>query len=357
MKGKRKWKKVLAASLIGVMALGLAACGSDKGGTGSADAEGANSAMSGKGLTIGIVVKTNGNPNFREMAYGAVEAGKAYGCEVIPMACESDGDISGQTQKIEDLISRGCDAIIASPQDAEGISTSIDACKSADIPFIAIDTMPADDLMENTACYLGIDNVAAGKEVAKAVAEKMGGKGNVVIIEGVAGATSSIERTQGFKEGLAEYPDIKIVADQNADFDQSKAQQTMADILQGTKDIDAVICCNDLMALGCITSLEEAGLTAGEDGVIVAGYDISAPGLQAVRDGKMYCTGYQWGKYYGYWGVEMAIQAINGESIPTTVPTPSSIIFNTENAQAQDGLDVEQIMPFAEMLAEYDFGW
>ena len=355
---KGKLKKVLAASLIGVMALGFAACGNDKGGdTGSAGAEGAKTAMSGDGLTIGIVVKTNGNPNFREMAYGAVEAGKAYGCEVIPMACESDGDIAGQTQKVEDLLSKGCDAIIASPQDSEGISAAIQACKDKKVPFIAIDTKPAGKLMDDTVSYLGIDNVAAGKEEAKAVAEKIGGKGNVVIIEGVAGASSSIERTQGFKEGFAEYPDIKIVADQNADFDQSKAQQKMADILQGTKDIDAVICCNDLMALGCITSLEEAGMTVGDGGVIVAGYDISVPGLEAIQSGKMYCAGYQWGQYYGYWAVEMAVRAINGEAVPHVLPTPSSIVYNTENAEALGGLDVEKIKPFADMLAAYDFGW
>ncbi len=355
---KGKLKKVLAASLVGIMALGLVACGGGKGGdTGLAGAEGNQSAMSGKGLTIGIVVKTNGNPNFREMAYGAVEAGKAYGCEVIPMACESDGDIAGQTQKVEDLLSKGCDAIIASPQDSEGISASIQACKDKGVPFIAIDTKPAGDLMDDTICYLGIDNVAAGKAEAKAVAEKIGGKGNVVIIEGVAGASSSIERTQGFKEGFAEYPGIKIVADQNADFDQSKAQQKMADILQGTKDIDAVICCNDLMALGCITSLEEAGMTVGDGGVIVAGYDISVPGLEAIQSGKMYCAGYQWGQYYGYWAVEMAIRAINGESVPKTVPTPSSIVFNPENAKAQGELSVDDMKPFADMLAAYEFGW
>lgn len=353
---KKKMMKLLSATLIGVMALGLAACGSDGGNSVQTSAGKESGTTAGESYKIGIVVKTNGNPNFREMAYGAVEAGKAFGCEVIPMACESDGDIAGQTQKIEDLISKGCDAIIASPQDSEGIATAVQECKDAGIPFVAIDTMVAGDAANDTACYLGIDNVAAGKAVATALAEKMGGKGNVVIIEGVAGASSSIERTQGFKEGFAEYPDIQIVGDQNADFDQSIAQQKMADILQGTKDIDGVICCNDLMALGCITSLEEAGLEAGKD-VIVAGYDISSPGLAAIQEGKMYCAGYQWGKYYGYWGVEMAIAELNGDPIPDKIPTPSSIVFNTEDAAALGGLDVEQIKPFADMLAEYDFGW
>ena len=357
---KRKMVRVLSAALIGAMALGLAACGSGKGDSGNAGNAGSaaseGTASADKGYTSGIVVKTNGNPNFREMAYGAVEAGKDLGCKIIPMACESDGDIAGQTQKIEDLLSKGCDAIIASPQDSEGIATAVEECAAKGIPFVAIDTMVAGDAAKDTACYLGIDNIAAGKAVGTALAEKMGGKGNVVIIEGVAGASSSIERTEGFKQAFAEYPDIKIVGDQNADFDQSKAQQKMADILQSTKDIDGVVCCNDLMALGCITSLEEAGLKPGED-VIVAGYDISSPGLTAIQEGKMYCAGYQWGKYYGYWGVEMAIQAIEGSPMPDKIPTPSSIVYNSADAAAQNGMDVEKIKPFADMLAEYDFGW
>lgn len=71
----------------------------------------------------------------------------------------------------------------------------------------------------------------------------------------------------------------------------------------------------------------------------------------------MYCAGYQWGKYYGYWGVEMAIQAIEGSPMPDKIPTPSSIVYNSADAAAQNGMDVEKIKPFADMLAEYDFGW
>ena len=292
---------------------------------------------------IGVVVKTMGNPLFREVAYGGVLAGEAFGCEVIPLATQQEGQIQEQIQICDDLIVQGVDALVVTPQHSDGIAAAVDAAHEAGIPFIAVDTAVNGAEPE---CFIGMDNVEAGYTVGKMVAEKIGGEGNVIILQGMAGASTSIERTEGYEKAMAEYPGITVVASQNADFQQDKAQTVMADLLQANKDIKAVICCNDLMALGAIVSLEEAGYTVGEGGVIVGSYDISVPCLNAIKEGKIYVTGYHWGKLYGYWGVQMALDAAKGLEVPSHIVSPHSEI-TIDN--------VDNFLPFCEELANYNF--
>lgn len=295
-------------------------------------------------ITIGIVVKTMGNPFFREIAYGAIEAGKEFGVNVIPLATAKEGEIDEQIKICEDLLQKDVDALVVTPQHSSGIAPAVLEAHRAGVPFIAVDTNVEG---EEVDCFIGMDNIEAGQIIAEYVAEKMGGQGNAVILEGMAGASTSIERSEGFRRGFAKYPGITVVADQNADFRQDKAQQVMADILQAHSDIKGVVCCNDLMALGAMVSLEEAGYKlGGPDGVVIGSYDISLPILSEVKNGKVAVTGYHWGKLYGYWGVQMALMKINGQPIPRRITSPHSEI-TPEN--------VDEFIKFAEEFNNYKF--
>jgi len=347
----KRLKRIAALAIAVIMVLSLAACGSAKS-TSSSDSD--TSAK--KDITIGVIVKTNGNPFFREILYGAVKAGEAYGVKIIPMACQKDGDLNEQTQKIEDLISRGAKAIITTPQDSEGIANAVEECKSAGVQFIAVDTKVSDKVVNDTAAYIGVDNSQYGYQLAQLFAKELGGKGNVILLEGAAGASSSIEMTKGVKQALAEYPGINVVGDQNADFDQTIAQQKVSDILQNSKDVQGVICLSDLMALGAVSALKEAGLKPGEN-TIVYGGDISVPALKAVESGEIACLGNQWANYYGFWGVETAIRSLNGEDVPKNIATPMTFVYSSDKAKTNGGQDATKLVDYAQMLANYDFGF
>lgn len=349
-----KMKRTMIILLILLMVLAvLTGCNSgnttpqaaESGSDGAVLTEG-GSEGSGEGgkYRIGVVVKTMGNPFFREISYGAVEMGKELGVEIIPLATQKEGELDEQIKICEDLIVKGVDALVVTPQHSEGIVPAVEAAHAAGIPFIAVDT---DVIGGDVDCFIGMDNVEAGYIIGKEVCEKMGGEGNVIILQGMAGASTSIERTQGYEKACAEYPGITVVASQNADFQQDKAQQVMADLLQAHKDIKGVLSCGDLMALGAIVSLEEAGYTVGgEDGVVIGAYDICVPILEAVRDGKVYMEGYHWGKLYGAWGVEMAVRRLRGEEIPQRVTSPHSEI-SAEN--------VGPFLDFAKLQESYKF--
>lgn len=317
-------KKILGLLLVVAMLLTFAACSGDSSGGSDGSSGDSGDASGDSTYTIGVSIKTLGNPFFKEIGYGAQEMGKKLGVEVQVQATAEEGMLDEQIQMLENYIAQGVDALVVTPQHSSGISPAVEAAHSADVPFIAVDTNVEGADVE---CFVGMDNVEAGYIIGQLVCEQMGGEGNIIILKGTAGASTSEERTEGYKKAVAEYPGITIVGEQNADFKQDKAQEVMSAMLQSTDQVDGLLSCGDLMALGAITSLEEAGYTCGgDDGVVIGSYDISTAILEQVQSGKVYVEGYHWGKLYGAWGVEMAVRYLNGEPIPERVTSPHSEI-------------------------------
>jgi ribose transport system permease protein len=173
-----------------------------------------------------------------------------------------------------------------------------------------------------TAALVASDNVAGGKLGAKALAEKLGGKGKIVILQGLAGTSASRERGAGFAEGLKAYPGIEVVARQPADFDRTKGLDVMTNLLQAHPDVQGVFAENDEMALGAIKAL---GSKAGKS-VQVIGFDGTPDGLKAVKEGTMYASVAQQPKELGRIAVENALKAAEGEKVLETVKVPVKVV-------------------------------
>lgn len=341
---RKSVKKMLAVSVAGAMALGLAACGNGK--------EGGSSKEEGKSdMTVGIVVKTATNAHFQDIAYGAMIAGQDLGVEVRVDNTATEADIDGQNTKCENMISAGVDALILTANDSKGAGTAVERAHEAGIPFVTVDTEIenkwGDKVAEYMPNYIGVDHEQMAYEMAKQIFEDMGGKGNVVVLRGVDAASSSQERTAGIERAIKEFEGIKMVESQSAKYDQDTATTTMADILQAHKDVDAVLCCNDLMAMGAVTALKENNYTVGADGVKVAGIDGNVIALQSIAKGEMYATAYDWSILQGYYAVEQAAALIKGESVPERTMTPDTII-TAEN--------VEEYLQHGEELSQWKMG-
>lgn len=343
---KKRIIKLISVSLIGVMAISLAAC------TSGSNNSSTSTDTSKKSYKLGLVVKTASNAHFQDIAYGAEQAAEDYGAKLTTLNTTTESDVNGQIQKCEDLISQGVDALILTANDSKGLSTAVTEAHQAGVKFVALDTTISnvwgDKYLDYVPSYIGVDHVTAGYDIAKQVAEKIGGKGNVVIIRGVDAASSSNDRTKGIKKALKEYPGIKVVAEQSGEYDTEKAQSKMSDILQSHKNIDAVLCCNDLMAIGCINALEEQGIkVGGSDGVVVSGLDGNIVALQSIKDGKMYGTLYDWTTLQGYWGVYNAIQLLKGNNVAENIVAPSTIVTSD---------NVSKFLPHAETLSKWTMG-
>jgi ribose transport system substrate-binding protein len=173
------------------------------------------------------------------------------------------------------------------------------------------------------AAYIASDNVLGGKMAGEFIAELLGGKGKVVEIEGIPGTNAARERGQGFNEAMANYPEMEVVARQEAGFDRAKGLTVMENILQAQPEIDAVFCHNDEMALGAIIAIQAAGRA---DKIKVVGFDATDDAVAAVKEGRMLATVAQQPRLMGALGVEYALKVLQGEEVADFIPVPLELV-------------------------------
>lgn len=350
---RRKKLKLSAVLLAGLMAISMTACGSnseDTSGSASDATSETGTETADSDISVGIVLKAATNSHFKDMAYGAVMAGQELGITVKVDNTTTETDVDGQITKCENLISSGIDALILTANDSSGETQAVQAAHDAGIPFVTVDTeidnVWGDDVSEYMPNFIGTDYEEIAYNLAISVIEKLGGEGNVVVIRGVDSASSSQQRTTGVERAIAEYDGIVEIDSQSANYDQDEAVSTMSDIIQAhtSESIDAVICLNDLMAVGVITALEENGLVAGEDGTIVVGLDGNLVALQQVEEGKLYADSYDYAILQGYYAVMQAYALIQGEEVPEITYSPD-VLVTQEN--------VDEYMDHAEELSAW----
>ncbi|MGW7789700.1 substrate-binding domain-containing protein, partial [Streptomyces tricolor] len=209
--------------------------------------------------------------------------------------------------------------IIVNPVDSDAAGNSVTAADRARIPVIAVDRGVNKASVDT---LVASDNVAGGELAAKTIAEKLGGQGKIVILQGQAGTSAARERAAGFARGLKDYPGIRVLAQQPADFDRTKGLDVMSNLLQAHPDVQGVIAANDEMALGAIKAL---GSKAGKS-VQVVGFDGTPDGLTAVKDGTLYASVAQQPTQLGKIAVDNALKAVKGEKVEPTVKVPVKVV-------------------------------
>ncbi len=188
-----------------------------------------------------------------------------------------------QQEQFETMITEGYDAIIFAPIDIEAGAAAVDAAVAAGIPVIGSNTRVNSDKLTS---YVGSDDVESGYIEAKFIMDKIGCKGNVVIIEGPIGQSAQISRLEGNMKALAECPDVKILEQQTANWSRAEAQTLMENWLTSHgSEINGIIGQNDEMALGAIEAIKGAGLNVTD--FSIAGIDGITDALNSVKGGDM----------------------------------------------------------------------
>jgi len=218
-------------------------------------------------------------------------------------------DASVQQSQFETMVTQGYDAILFVPIDINAGAAAVATAAAAHIPVVGSNTRVNSDLLTS---YIGSDDVLSGKMEAEAVAKGIGGKGNVVIIEGPIGQSAQIERRKGNLEALKNYPNIKILEMKTANWSRAEALSLMENWLNAYPGkIDGIIGQNDEMALGAIQAVKQAGLkvkdfpTAGIDGVTDAMYAVKNNEMVSILQDA---TGQAQG------ALDIALRAVIGES-------------------------------------------
>jgi ABC-type sugar transport system substrate-binding protein len=273
-----------------------------------------------KSFTIACVVKNSTNPYMVSQLEGFKAAGKAMGVQTIAMAPAKQDNIEEQVKIIEDLLQRKVNGVAIHPSDSNGIVPVVEKAAAAGVPVVIIGT-PANS--EKPILRTGVDYKQSGVDIGEAVAKRMNGKGNLVIIEGPPQAANARERLQGINEALAKYPNIKVVASQAGHFRRMDSMQVMENLLQRFPKIDAVIGSNDESALGAVTALEAANRAKG---VIVGGFDGNEDASHAIKAGRMTIT-WNADPYSSAWcAAAYMVMNLNNGALPPKkfIPYPSS---------------------------------
>ena len=200
---------------------------------------------------------------------------------------DAQGQTSKQVSDVEDLIARKVNLILLAPRVFDGLGPALQAAKAAKIPVILLDRAAAGKAGEDFVTLLVSDQVEEGRRAARWLADQTKGTANIVELAGTPGASVADDRASGFREVLAKYPNMKIIASQTGNFSRATGQGVMQNMAQslGSK-ITAVFAHNDEMALGGIQALISAGLKPGS-GVTVVSVDGERAALEAIARGEL----------------------------------------------------------------------
>lgn len=260
-----------------------------------------------------VIAKNSTAPFWISVMDGAKAAGAELGYTVTCKTPVDTAEGSGNEQQsnlCEEAIVSGVSCVVLAPVDSEAIIPATKKINEAGIPIVNLNTKISDDTQYKTFC--GLENINQGYNTAKAMFELMNGEGKIFIIEGSTGAQTSIDRVKGFEKALAEYPNIEVVAQQSANYSRADALNVVQNLLQAHPDVNAILCCNDEMALGSAEAIDAANLTGT---IKVAGQDANDDAVAALKEGKITVTSFGNPYMQGYTAVKAAVDVLEGKKV------------------------------------------
>jgi erythritol transport system substrate-binding protein len=225
--------------------------------------------------TIAIIMPPSDNIFFRAEAEGAAAKAKELGYE--PLNLYHGDDPNKQMELFDSSIARGVVAIVLDNAGADATVAAVQKAKDAGIPSFLIDR---EITKEGVAISQIISNNFQGAQAgAEEFVRLMGEKGNYIELVGKESDTNAGIRSKGYHDIIDQYPDMKMVAQESANWSQTEAEEDMGTLLQAHPDIQGVICGNDTMAMGARAALK----SAGREDVIVVGFDGSPEVVDAIK--------------------------------------------------------------------------
>lgn len=270
---------------------------------------------------IAIVVKNFQSAFWAQHVDGAEVAAEDLGINLTSHAPEKPENIEEQIAILEDLITTGVDCIALAPTNTESIAAGIVKLNDAGIPVVYDNTRGSGG---DFLAYVGIDNFTVGTQIGEYVAEQMGYEGNILILEGVAGQSTSDLRSGGMREALAQYEDITVES-QPANWSYAEASDITTNILTRLGgDLNAIISAGAGMSEGAAEAIKAYGLT--QDDVIVGSFDVTAEVVEAIRNGDVDFTINQQPFWQAYYSVAACVQYLNGQDVPQEIRTPVAFV-------------------------------
>lgn len=279
------------------------------------------------GETIAVFTKNQTNPYFQTVRVGADNAAKALKAKTVHYIPTKPDSIPEQLSQIEDVVVKKPDAIVFVPVDYKAMVPGVEQINDAKIPVVNVTDRSSGG---SFLAFIGADDYSLGLETGRYLLKALGGKGNVVVLEGVKGSLTSIDRVRGFNEAIKEAKGVKVLASQPANYQRLQALQVMENLMQSHPTIDGVLAANDAMAIGAIEALDGANRKAQ-----VIGINGTKEAVDAIKSGKLLASGDYNGFLQGCIGTMVAVRALRKEAIVKEVVLKPTVVEKT-NYQPYD---------------------
>lgn len=253
-----------------------------------------------------------------------LEEGFKHHPEVRFAYTDANGNSARQIQDIEDLVGKGLDLLITSPRDAELMSPVVAKVMARGIPVLLLSRRISGDTYTS---FIRADNRAIARQAAQRLAQRLKGKGAILILQHIPTTTPAIERTEGFLEELKKHPRLSVAAIKRADSLRDKAILAVEEALAEGLKFDAIYAQSDSMASGARAALKRAGIAPSRLPII--GIDYIAESREAILAGEqdasfVYPT-------FAKEGVETAMKILRGQPVQKEIVVQSPMVTQ-ENA-------------------------
>jgi len=235
---------------------------------------------------------------------------------------DGQDDDQKQLNQVEALISLAPEVLVLCPRDENALIPAVESANRAGIPILTVNRRVNGGTV---VTYVGADDADGGRAQARALVEALGPEGGrILYLQGTPGSSPQVSRERGFKEVLADHPEITLAADQYTDFQEDTAKEVMSGLALRFEpgEIRAVVAQADELALPAA----EVVAASGWEGVLVLGFNGSRGAFDAIRAGRMHATILQDPAEQGRRALQAAADVLDGRPVPPEIFTPLPVI-------------------------------
>src|SRR6266849_1049102 len=273
---------------------------------------------------IAVFTKNRTNPAYEAARIGADRAAIRLGASTLHYVPEQPDNVLEQIALIERAITERPDAVVFVPVHETAVN---DAILDFDAACISLFNFITRTTIGQRVCFVGSDDHALAKSIARHLFSKLSGRGEIVIIEGTPASATSRERLNGFHDALADHPDIRVRLSLRGEYQRDIARAVFAGATDKLQGVDAVLCANDSMALGVLDVL---GAAAGNpDRPLVVGVNAIPEAIAAIEAGQMLATANFDAMTMSGIATEAAVRHLRGETVPREIILPVQIVDAT----------------------------
>ena len=294
-------------------------------------------------MRLAVFTKNTTNPAYAAARIGAERTAARHGASVVHYVPRTADDVDEQIALVAEARAAGHDAFVFVPVH----TTRLDAA----IGRVLEDGVPVVNYLNRLArgafvSFVGADDVEIGREIATYLARRLQGRGRIVLLEGMPGSATNVDRMRGFAAALEAWPDIRVVATLQGEYQQVAGRAAVDAFLDSAPGaFDAVLAANDAMALGAIESLQSRGL-----GPLVTGVNALPDAIAAIKAGTLLATADFDALRIACIATEAAIRHLRGESVPREIMLPVQIVDRSNYAPWDKPLEARECPRWADVV-------